>query len=62
MLAIVSKVLADNNINIGGLSLGRRDKGDVAITVINIDNNVDKMTLNKISSFKGISNVGFIKI
>ncbi|MCH8326129.1 MAG: phosphoglycerate dehydrogenase [Bacteroidetes bacterium] len=62
MLAIVSKLLAENNINIGGLSLGRRDKGDEAFTVINIDNNVDKNILEKIKSYKGISNVGFIKL
>ncbi len=61
MLSIVSKILADSNINIGGLSLGRRDKGDEAVTVINVDNSVDKNTLDKIASYKGISNVGFIK-
>jgi len=62
MLSIVSKLLADKNINIAGLSLGRRDKGDVAITVMNIDNKVDENTLAEISSFQGISNVGFIKL
>jgi len=62
MLSVVSKILAENNINIGGLSLGRRDKGKMAITVINIDNLIDKNTLEKISSNQGISNVGFMEL
>ncbi len=62
MLSVVSKLLADKNINIAGLSLGRRDKGDQAFTVINVDNPVDKEVLDKISSFEGFSNVGFIRL
>ena len=62
MLSVVSKLLAEKNINIGGLSLGRRGKGEIAITVINIDNKVDNKTLENISSIKGISNVGYIKL
>ena len=62
MLSLVSKLLAEKNINIAGLSLGRRGKGEIAITIINIDNKVDKKTLDTISSYQGISNVGYIKL
>ena len=37
MLASVSQELSSSNINIASLSLGRKSEGDLAMTVINVD-------------------------
>lgn len=62
MLAAVSKVLAEAKINIAGLSLGRIEQGKDALTVINIDSEIDQKTLNLISSMNGIHDVLAVKL
>jgi D-3-phosphoglycerate dehydrogenase len=57
MLATVGKILADAEINIAGLSLGRIDIGKEALTVINVDSEMNKNIINKISSVNGVKNV-----
>ncbi len=57
MLASVSKVLATNNINIAGLSLGRFKQGEEALTVISIDDKIDKNVFSDILSIKGIKDI-----
>lgn len=57
MLASVGKMLADADINIAGLSLGRIEKGKEALTVINIDSKVKNSTLNQISLINGILSI-----
>ncbi len=55
MLARVGKVLAEANINIAGLSLGRIEKGKEALTVINTDTEIPDTLLKSIESMEGIS-------
>jgi D-3-phosphoglycerate dehydrogenase len=62
MLATVGKLLADANINIAGLSLGRLVAGKEALTVINTDSEIGKNVIKAISSVKGISNVLAVKL
>ncbi len=62
MLANVGKILADANINIAGLSLGRLDLGKEALTVINVDSEISKDVANKISSINGVKKVYTVKI
>ncbi|HSR19194.1 MAG TPA: ACT domain-containing protein, partial [Ignavibacteriaceae bacterium] len=62
MLANVGKILAEADINIAGLSLGRIDIGKEALTVINVDNDLDKNVVNKIASVSGIKKVFAVKI
>jgi D-3-phosphoglycerate dehydrogenase / 2-oxoglutarate reductase len=62
MLAKVGSILAEAKINIAGLSLGRLDVGKEALTVINVDDNVDKKVVEAISSIEGIHNVYSVKI
>jgi D-3-phosphoglycerate dehydrogenase len=62
MLANVGKILADANINIAGLSLGRQDLGKEAFTVINVDSEITKDVANKISSINGVKKVYTVKI
>src|SRR5690554_884697 len=57
MLSTVSKILADANINIAGLSLGRIVAGKEALTIINIDSDIDEKVLKKISAVNGVNHV-----
>ncbi|MBS4036015.1 MAG: phosphoglycerate dehydrogenase [Ignavibacterium sp.] len=57
MIASIGRILADGDINIAGLSLGRIEKGKEALTVINIDSRADSSILNEISSTSGIINI-----
>lgn len=62
MLATVGKILADANINIAGLSLGRLEIGKEALTIISTDNEINRDVLNKISGINGVNNVLSVKI
>jgi D-3-phosphoglycerate dehydrogenase / 2-oxoglutarate reductase len=62
MLAAVSKVLAEEKINIAGLSLGRTESGNEALTVINIDGEINTDVVSRINSTNGIWNLLMVKI
>jgi len=62
MLASVSGALADMNINIGGLSLGRRTKGTNAITAFSIDKQMDETELSKVSALDGIEHLRYVSL
>lgn len=57
MLASVGKILADAEINIAGLSLGRIQKGKEALSVINVDSKVNDSILTQISLIDGILSI-----
>ncbi len=62
VLASVGKILAEANINIAGLSLGRLGKGQKAITVINVDSPINKDILKRISEIQGVGNAFVVKV
>jgi D-3-phosphoglycerate dehydrogenase len=62
MLAAAGAVLAKNNINIGGLSLGRYGTGKNAVTVMAVDGQVNDVVLNEICSIRGISGVKMVHL
>lgn len=62
ILATVGKILADERINIAGLSLGRKGIGEEALTVINTDSVIERIIVQKISAISGINNVYSVKI
>lgn len=62
MVAAISKLLADSNINIADLSLGRIHQGKEALTVIRVDEEIDNSLQQKISLIDGISDVHFVQI
>jgi D-3-phosphoglycerate dehydrogenase len=61
MLATVGKILADANVNIAGLSLGRKEVGKNALTAISVDSEVEENVIQKISSISGVDNVFYVK-
>lgn len=62
MLASVGKILAEKNINIAGLSLGRLKQGNKALTVINTDDVISQTVLKQIESVNGVFDSQFIQI
>lgn len=62
VLAKVGKILADSDINIAGLSLGRVEAGKEALTVINVDSDIDIKVVNSIASINGVHNVHTVKL
>lgn len=62
MLAAVGKILSEENINIAGLSLGRLEKQEKALTIICTDNIVDAKTMIRLNKIEGLSNVSKVKI
>lgn len=62
MLASVGKILAEENINIAGLSLGRLAQGMEALTIISVDDKITSNIMNKINSLSGVSDTLFIQL
>ncbi|MFZ2324202.1 MAG: phosphoglycerate dehydrogenase [Ignavibacteriaceae bacterium] len=62
MLASVGKILADGNVNIAGLSLGRIEKGKEALTVINTDSEIPERLIKNIESINGINYIYKVNI
>jgi len=62
MLATVGSILAKNQINIAGLSLGRKQIGEKALTLMNLDSKLAYQTINEIKAIDGVGNIVFIEM
>lgn len=62
MLASVGSILAAENINIAGLSLGRDNPGQKALTIINIDSPISLEILRKLEKIDGVLEVRAVKL
>lgn len=62
MLAAVGSVLAKANINIAGLSLGRKEIGKEALTIIDLDSEVPLAVLGEIAKIDGVINPKLVKV
>lgn len=62
MLASVGSALAKANINIAGLSLGRKAIGAEALTIIDLDNDVPHSVINEIAGIDGVINPKLVKV
>ena len=62
MLASVGSILAAENINIAGLSLGRDNPGQKALTIINIDSPISSEILRKLEKIEGVLEVRAVKL
>ena len=58
----IGTVLGKNGINIASMTLGRKEKGGPAITVLNLDAEVDEKVLLKIKEFPAIKSVRLVRI
>lgn len=62
MLASVSKALAEQNINIAALSLGRTKKGSNAITAVSVDKQLEDEELKPIFELEGINGLRYVSL
>jgi D-3-phosphoglycerate dehydrogenase len=62
MVAAVGQILSEAKINIASLSLGRLEAGKEALTVINVDNQINENVLKQISMIDGVKNVYSVQI
>ena len=62
VLARAGNILADNNINIAGVSLSRIEKGSAALTIMNIDDELGLDIVEKLKEINGIEKVNFISL
>jgi D-3-phosphoglycerate dehydrogenase len=60
MLASVSGALAQQQINIGALGLGRTEKGSNAITALTVDKKLEDSELSAINQLEGIQHVRYV--
>jgi D-3-phosphoglycerate dehydrogenase / 2-oxoglutarate reductase len=62
ILARVASILGNANINIAGLTNGRKAIGGDAVTVISVDNDVRENILTEIRSTKDIQHVQYVEL
>ncbi|MEX1275032.1 MAG: phosphoglycerate dehydrogenase [Bacteroidota bacterium] len=62
MLASVGSILAGESINIAGLSLGRDNPGQRALTIINIDSPIPSAVLKKLEQISGVFEMKVVKL
>ena len=62
MLAKVGALLAEANINIAGLSLGRSGIGERALTVVGVDNPIPDAVLQKVAALDGVFNAKVVTL
>ncbi len=62
MLAAVSKILSDANINIASLTLGRNTDKNEALAIVTLDSPVGKSLRNSILGIKGIKEVYTVRM
>ena len=62
MLASVSSALANQDINIANLSLGRTQKGENAITAVSVDKNLIEDELKPILELDGVRSLQYVSL
>jgi D-3-phosphoglycerate dehydrogenase len=62
MLATVGELLASANINIGALALGRKARGEMALTAVSVDDPVPATVLDEIAGLDGVEGVRLVRI
>lgn len=62
VIGFLGTTLGKHKINIAGMSLGRSSPSDIAFTILNLDNRIEKNVLEEISSYPDIVSVKFIKL
>lgn len=58
----IGTILAECQINIAGMTLGRKEKGGPAITILNVDALVPEKVLDQIKNIKEVNSVRLIKL
>jgi D-3-phosphoglycerate dehydrogenase len=63
MVAAVGGILADANINIGVLQLGRKGgRGSMALTALSVDDDIPQGVLDRIAGLRGVQGVRLVRV
>lgn len=62
LVGAVGTILAEDKINIAGITLGREAEGGTAISVVNVDNEVPEGTIQKLKNTTDIIFVKSLKV
>jgi D-3-phosphoglycerate dehydrogenase len=62
MLARVGSILAEHNVNIAGVSLGRTAVGENALTIMNVDGEIPSAAVSVLVKQEGISNLKVVRL
>ncbi len=62
IVGTVGTLLAEENINIAGITFGRESRGGMAISVVNVDSEASQATLDKLKNHKDILFAKFLKV
>ncbi len=62
VIGFLGTTLGSNNINIAGMSLGKRSRKKEALTILNLDNPVDERVVNQIKSNPNIVSLKVVKL
>jgi D-3-phosphoglycerate dehydrogenase len=62
VIGFLGTTLGAYNINIAGMSLGRKAQGDIALTILNLDNPLSEKIIKEISSNSNIASLKAVKL
>lgn len=62
VIGFLGTTLGSHNINIAGMSLGRQASGDIALTILNLDNPLTEEVISKIQSNPNIVSLKLVKL
>ncbi len=62
MLARVGQLLAEADVNIGALALGRKGRGEMALTAVNVDDTIPEDVLTVIADLDGVEGVRAVHV
>lgn len=62
MLATVGNLLSESNVNIGALALGRKGRGEMALTAMNVDDEIPQDVLDDINAIDGVEGVRAVRV
>ncbi|MCL5674641.1 MAG: phosphoglycerate dehydrogenase [Candidatus Omnitrophica bacterium] len=61
LMGYIGTIIGKKNVNIASMTLGRKEKGGQAITVLNLDSEIDKQTIKEIEKFSGIWRIKLVR-
>lgn len=62
MVGKIGTILGGENINIAGLQLSRRRKGEINLTILNVDTALSESTIKKVKEIDGMKEVRHIEL
>ena len=62
LIGVIGTVLAEANINIAGISLGREAQDGVAVSVVNVDSKVPDEAIEKLRATKDILSIKLLRV